>query len=261
MAFILRSHRDRYRQRAQENFYRGVALLACFAAVLTVGYIVGQKKTEQENRVMREKAVELQAQANSFDSEMANLRAAYQTLRVQYEQLQSRFDRSVPQGEFGMLTALVREQMDKGLPVERLAQIIRSAQPPQNCTQPMNKRFIVSTSAYKGPQSVITFGDGAITVSGSGEPSINSKQEKEAWFDPGKPVEVVFTIIGGKKEVKKGLLPMHHMIILRDKEYRFTISEGPQSFIVVTGDSCDYQESAVSPMKTSYFTSSSDSSM
>jgi hypothetical protein len=261
MAFILRSHRDRYRQRAQENFYRGVALLACFAAAVTLGYVVGQKKTEQENRVMREKAIELQSAANKSENEISGLRAAYQTLRVQYEQLQSTYNSRVPQGEFGQLVGLVREQLDKGLPFDRLAQIIRAAQPPQNCTQPMNKRFIVSTSAYKGPQSVITFGDGAITLSGNGEPSINSKQEKEAWYDPGKPVEVVFTIIGGKKEVKKGLLPMHHTIILRDKEYRFTISEGPQSFVVVTGDSCVYPETAINKLKTSQWTSSSDSSM
>lgn len=136
-----------------------------------------------------------------------------------------------------------------------MVQIIRAAQPPQNCSQAVNKRFVLSTPSYKGPQSGVTFADGTVTVSGSGDSSISSKQEKEAWFDPGKPITVVFTVIGGKKETKTGLLPLHHTIILGNKEYRFTISEGPRSFIVISSDYCDYMESVInssaySPAKT-----------
>jgi hypothetical protein len=261
MSFILRSHQDRYRQRARENFYRGVSVFAFVAGAIAIGYFAGQKKNEQEGRFYYQKKQELESQFIKAEDEVSRLRANYQTLRLQYEQLQADYKRHVPQGDFNVLINMVREQLDKGLTIERMAQIIRSAQPPQNCTPAITKRFIVSTSAYKGPESVITFADGAITVKGTGDASINSKGVNEAWFDPGKPVKLSFTIIGGRKEVKEGLLPFHHTIILRNKEHRFTISQGPQSFIVITGDYCDYQESPTMSFKTSAAVFSASGSM
>jgi hypothetical protein len=245
MSFIMRSHRDRHRQKSRENFYRAVGILACFVAAVIIGYLGGQKKNMLEMRQLTQRAAELEEQAKKVEQSSISLQTDYQTLTIQYAQLQDQYKHDVPQGDLGLLSALIKEQLDKGLAVERLAQVIRLAQPPQNCTAPINKRVIVSTPMYKGPESIVTFADGLITVKSNGDSSINSKQEKEAWFDPGKNVNVAFTIIGGKQEQKTGLLPMHHTIILKGKEYRFTISEGPRSFIVVTSDSCDYPEGDV----------------
>lgn len=259
MSFILRSHHDRYRERARQSLQRNITVIAAMIAALLLGYVAGHKKHEQETRQLSQQNNDLQSYSKEAEQQSTTLQAQLQTLLIKYRQLETQYKRDVPQGDLGLLTALVKEQLDKGLAVDRMIQIIRAAQPPRNCSQPVNKRFILSTPAYKGPDSGVTFADGAITVSGSGEPSINSKQEKEAWFDPGKPVTLNFTIIGGKKETKTGLLPLHHTIILRDKEYRFTISEGPRSFIVLSSDSCDYTESVIN--STPYSKSLTESSM
>jgi len=258
MSFILRSHHDRYRQRAREGLYRNAMITASIIAALLIGYVGGNKKSEQETRQLVGQAKEIQASAAQAEQQSTKAQADYQTLNIKYQQLESQYARDVPQGDLGLLTALVKEQLDKGMPVDRMIQIIRAAQPPRNCSPSQNKRFILSTPAYKGPDGAITFADGAITVTGNGEPSINSKQEKEAWFDPGKPVHITFSVIGGKKETKTGLLPIHHTIILRDKEYRFTISEGPRSFISVSSDNCDYTESVIDK---NYSKPSTESSM
>ena len=245
MSFILRSHRDRYRHRARQDLYRGLGVFGAFIVAILIGYAGGQKKHEQQVRRLSEQNIELKKNTKEYEQQATQSKADLQTQIVKFQQLESQYNRDVPQGDLGLLTALVKEQLDKGLAVERMVQIIRAAQPPQNCSQAINKRFILSTPEYKGPESAITFADGTVTVTGSGESSINSKREKEAWFDPGKPVSIKFTIIGGKKEVKTGLLPMHHTIIVRNKEYRFTISEGPRSFIVISSDNCDYLESVI----------------
>lgn len=245
MSFILRSHHDRYRQRARETLYRNIVLLIALAFAATLGYLAGGKKHDQESRQLSQQNADYKELATTSEEKATQAEANYQTLVIKYQQLENQYKRDVPQGDLAVLTALVKEQLDKGLGVERMVQIIRAAQPPRNCSQAQNKRFILSTPAYTGPESGVTFADGAITISGTGEPSINNKREKEAWFDPGKPVNIAFTIIGGKKEVKTGLLPLHHTIILRDKEYRFTISEGPRSFVVISGDHCDYIESVL----------------
>lgn len=256
MSFVLRSHRDRYRNRARQDLYRGVGVIAAFIVAILIGYAGGQKKHEQEIRQLREQNKEMKENTREYEQQATQSRADLQTQIVKFQQLESQYNRDVPQGDLGLLTALVKEQLDKGLAVERMVQIIRAAQPPKNCSQPVNKRFILSTPEYKGPESAITFADGTVTVTGSGESSISSKREKEAWFDPGKPVKINFTIIGGKKEIKTGLLPMHHTLIVRNKEYRFTISEGPRSFIVISSDNCDYLESVIN--STPYSNASTD---
>lgn len=243
MSFILRSHHDRYRQRARENLYRNITLLIALTFAATLGYLAGGKKHDQESRQLAQQNENYKELASTSEAKATQAEANYQTLVIKYRQLENQYNRDVPQGDLAVLTALVKEQLDKGLGVERMVQIIRAAQPPRNCSQAQNKRFILSTPVYTGPESGVTFADGAITITGTGEPSINNKRDKEAWFDPGKPVNITFTIIGGKKEVKTGLLPLHHTIILRDKEYRFTISEGPRSFVVISSDHCDYVES------------------
>ena len=258
MSFILRSHHDRYRQRAREGLYRNSVFAASVIAALLIGYVGGNKKAEQDNRQLVQQTKEIQASSQLAQDQSTQAQAKYQTLVIKYQQLESQYKRDVPTGDLGLMTALVKEQLDKGLAVDRMIQIIRAAQPPRNCSQAQNKRFILSTPAYKGPDSAITFADGAVTVTGTGEPSINNKQEKEAWFDPGKPVSITFTVIGGKKETKTGLLPLHHTIILRDKEYRFTISEGPRSFIAISGDNCDYLASVIDK---NYSKPSTDNSM
>ncbi len=243
MSFILRSHHDRYKQRNREGFFRGVSLVAILAAASMLGYYAGTKKNEQDKRQIEIHNVDLQQQTESAEQTRTSLQAKYQTLVIQYQQLAEKYKRELPQGDLPLVTTLAKEQLDKGMAPNRLVQIIRSAQPPQNCSEAVSKRFILSTPVYKGPQSAITFADGAITVTGNGEPSANNRRNKEAWFDPGKPVSMVFHVIGGKKDEKTGLLPLHHTIIVQNREYRFTVSEGPRSFVVVTSDSCDYPES------------------
>lgn len=79
-----------------------------------------------------------------------------------------------------------------------------------------------------------------MTVTGEGAPSVSVAGQPEAWYDPGKPVKVIFTEIGGKQTIKEGLLPVQHALVVGSKEYRFTVAAGDRSFIVVTSDSCDY---------------------
>jgi hypothetical protein len=245
MSFILRSHRDRHRQRERQDFYRGLMIIGSFIIAVLIGYVGGQKKHEQQIRHLIEQNKELKESSAQSEQNAMHVQADLQTEVTKYQQLETQYNRDVPQGELGLLTALVKEQLDKGFSFDRMVQIIRAAQPPQNCAQAVSKRLILSTPAYKGPNSAVTFADGTITVNGSGEPGISSDQQKQAWFDPGKPVTVNFLMVGGKKESKTGLLPLHYTIILRNKEYRFTISEGPRSFIVISGDNCDYTESVI----------------
>ena len=245
MSFILKSHHDRYKERTRENIYRSITTLALVIVAVIIGYYIGDRKNEQDARQIQINNQTLKEISLQNEKEKSNLEAQYQILQVQHQQLQEKFERLLPQGESAYLCNLIQEQLERGMNPRRLEQVIHSTEPPQNCSEAQSKRFILSTPIYKGPQSAVTFSDGAIIVSGTGEPSINNKRNKEAWFDPGKPITMVFNIVGGQKEEKTGLLPLTHSLIHQNREYRFTISEGPRSFVVVTSDSCDYRESVM----------------
>ncbi len=242
MSFTLRSHQDRYRQRARESFTRTLMICALLTGMLACGYLIGQQRQKLAIQQMKIVLQDTKQRAEQSESAMTELRSRNETLAIELQQLNTNYQSKIPQGDLLTLTNLLQEQLDKGMTVERITQLIRASRPPQNCSAPLSKRFILSTPAYEGPESKITFAEGAITVSGNGEASINSTGSKEAWFDAGKKVKVTFTQTGGIQEIKEGILPIHHTIIRNDKEYRFSVSEGPRSFVVVTSDSCDYLE-------------------
>lgn len=242
MSFILRSHHDRYRQRNRESLIRTIVTLCLVGTALTCGYLFGQQRSVVAHDQMKSMFQDMQKRAQHSEAAMINLRSQNETLAIELKQLRTQYETQVPTGDMESLVQLIKEQLNKGMSVTRLSQIIKAARPPQNCSAAQSKRFILSTSAYEGPESKITFAEGMIAISGSGEATVNARGEKEAWFDAGKKVRITFTQPGGIQEIKEGILPLQHTIIRNDKEYRFSISQGPRSFVVVTSDNCDYLE-------------------
>jgi hypothetical protein len=242
MSFILRSHHDRYRQRNRESLIRTMVTLCLIGTALTCGYLFGQQRTIVAHDQMKSMMQDMQKRAHHSESAMINLRSQNETLSIELKQLKDLYNVQVPTGDMQILVDLLKEQLNKGMSVTRLSQIIKATRPPQNCSPTQSKRFILSTPAYEGPESKITFAEGTIAISGYGEATINPRGEKEAWFDAGKKVRITFSQPGGVQEIKEGILPFQHTIIRNDKEYRFSISQGPRSFVAVTSDNCDYLE-------------------
>ena len=170
---------------------------------------------------------------------LTEIRAEAQTANTRYEQVKKEYQELIPEGPMQDLTALLREQLEKGMDPQRMSFFIRSARPPTGCTDPEVKRFVVSTPAYKGPASVVSVADGQVKVYGSGVSARNSKGQPEAWYDPAQPVKVEFKNPSGLDR-KKGVLPIQHSVVAGNREYRFTIEEGARSFAKVVFDSCAY---------------------
>lgn len=237
---ILRNHHDRYKQRSQSQRRQFLFLIVALIAICTLAYNMGQLRNENLVKRYQTEWQTLQARAERAEATKIDLETNLQTLSLAHQQLEDTYKKDIPQGDLGLLTSLIKEQLDKGTSVDRLAFVIRQAQPPQNCTQPVSKRFILQTPHYKGPKSSVSFADGTITVTGDGIANQSTDGTADAWFDPGKRVRIIFTQLGGQAKVVDGLLPLHHTIIINSKEHRFTVSEGPRSFVLITADQCDY---------------------
>ncbi len=239
MSFSAYNPYDRYRQRSAIRTTKFIALFFFFLAIFGGGYWVGGMRYQQNMYILQEEKRILSEGSEQAQSDMIELRAEAQTSNVRLEQLRATYEELISQGVMRDIITLVRKQIDQGVDAERLKSIILSARPPQNCSDPENKRFVVSTPVYKGPRSAASI-NGVISVAGSGTSSKNNNGSKEAWFDPEQPIDVTFKAKGVKLQKKKGLLPLRHSMIVKDKEYRFTITEGAKSFVKVTFDHCDY---------------------
>lgn len=239
MSFSSYNPNDRYRQRSARRTGSILTFVFIFGGIFGAGYWVGGMRSQQNMYILQEEKRILNEENTNAQDSMVELRAEAQTANVRLEQLRASYDELLSDGAMRDLVILVRKQIDQGVDVKRLESVILSARPPQNCSDPQSKRFVVTTPVYKGANSKASI-RGGISVFGKGMASKNSKGNKEAWFDPGQSVEITFQSKDGKPMMKKGLLPMRYSMIVKDKEYRFTIISGAKSFAKVTFDYCDY---------------------
>lgn len=228
----------RYRERAAQRLANGLRLLAFIIVAIIIGFWIGKQYGAEQLITLKESLVVAQQERDELQAKMTEISAAAQTANARYDQLQEEVQSVIPKGPMQDLVTLLREQIKKGTDPERLSFVIRSARPPTGCADPDTKRFVVSTPANAGPKSSARIAD-AITVSGDGVSARSQQGAPEAWYDPAKTIEVYFEH-DGKKEVKKGILPLRHSMVVEDREYRFTIEQGARSFAKVVFDSCDY---------------------
>lgn len=240
MSFMMFDNGGRYRRRASERRRKITLILLGLFLLSALSYWWGGENVRSSEVAYKQQAEKLQEERAGLEETITSLRSDVQSTQVRYQQLEEKYKQEVPQGEFKELTDLVKKRLDAGLKPTRLAFLIDAARPPKNCTPAQAKRFVVKTPVYNGPHGTVSFGNGAITVMGEGEAAVGSSGSKEAWYDPGKPVKITFTELGGQQTVKEGLLPIQYSIVNGAKEYRFTVAAGDRSFIAVTADSCDY---------------------
>jgi cell division protein FtsB len=240
MGFSSYDSGSRYRRQAKQRRRKIIMVLLFLAALSGVSYWWGGENVRSSEVAYKQQAEKLKDERAGLEKQITDLQSEVQSTLVRYQQLESKYMTEVPQGEFRKLTDLVKKRLDAGIKPERLSFLIDAARPPKNCSESTLKRFVVKTPVYNGPHGSVSFGNGIVTVTGEGQASVSAVGQKEAWYDPGKPVKIIFTEIGGKKTVKEGLLPIQHALVSGNKEYRFTVAAGERSFIAVTSDNCDY---------------------
>ena len=230
---------NRYRDRSARRFVAVLKFLAVLLISALFGFWMGKQYAVEHYLVVKNNLKDMQREQSVLQEQVMDLTAQAQTAQVRYKELQEQVADIIPEGPTQDLLALIKDQLKKGMDPGRLEFVIRSARPPSNCTDPEVKRFVVSTPAHTGPKSQVSIAEGAIVIEGEGRPARNAVGNQEAWFDPGYPVKIT-TRYADKKTEKRDVLPFQYSVVLEDREYRFTIEKGAQSFVKVVYDSCDY---------------------
>jgi len=240
---------DRYRQRKKNKFMSLMGRVGLIVLAAMFGYwIAGQGDVRKVANLKAQNEL-LQGERAQLQDALMELKSSERTAKMRYKQIQESAEGILNDPDLQDIVGLVRRQLDKGMSADRLKFAVRSAKPPSNCTDAKVQRFVVSTPNYNGEKSELVLADGAVKITGDGRSAAGDKNKPEAWFDPKKPVDLLFTVTppaidGVAQDVvakkKRGTLPLYHTAVIGDRQYRFTVSEGAQSFAKVTFDSCDH---------------------
>ncbi len=228
----------RYQERAAQRMAGFLKLFAFIVVFSVLGFWLGKQYGAEQLIVLKDSVETLEEERNEFQTQITELSASAQTANKRFEQLQEEVESILPEGPMQDLVTILREQLNKGTDPERLSFVIRSARPPTGCVDPDSKRFVVSTAANKGPQNIVKIGD-TVTITGVGVSAQNEDGNPESWYDPAKQVEITFNN-GTSTEVKEGVLPIRHSMVIGSREYRFSVETGARSFAKVVFDSCNY---------------------
>ena len=161
-----------YERRRRRRFWGStVKLLLILGVLLAIGLFAYQMGVEQvkgrEAGLLAENA-QLTQTNGELSRSVAGLRTAAQNAETKAAELEARLARELPTGDLARLTELARERLAAGVEAKRLVFVLSQIKTPRACEKPENKRFILPTPVYKGPNSTVGFANGAITVSGEG---------------------------------------------------------------------------------------------
>ena len=232
----------RRRRQLRRSVIRWLLGIGAIVAAGAVAYQTGSSLAEREVRGLTLTVAKLDERLLALERENTEIQAGLILSERRLKDAKLAYERDVPGGEVAVLMGRVREKLAAGVDRDRLAFLIDSAGKPRACDgKPVTKRFVVRTPISRSANDSVSFAKNAITITALGESARNAEGQIEAWYDPAEAVTLRLVQLGGKTTVRKGKLPIHTSVIVKDKEYLYSVVEGAKrGFVEITGDRCDY---------------------
>jgi len=236
MTMGLYETRLRRRRRIRWAAVRWILSGAVVVGAAAFAYQIGSSQEQHQLTGLRTQVEDLSIRLGTLQEQNTKLQAGTMVVEKRLRDAQ----KEIPNGPVADLLTRVQEKLDAGVDIERLRFLVNAAATTPRCSgQPASKRFMVQTPLFAGANDSVSFADGVITVTASGESAVNAEGKVEAWFDPAQPVKLMLTMIGGRVAEVSGKLPVYTSVVVGDSEHRFAAIAGPQGFIQVTGDRCN----------------------
>lgn len=240
MALGRYDYEQRYQRRIWTGFLKaalalGVLLLACLFS-----YQMGIEQLKGRDAALREEVSGLSLRNEQLELSAQQMKTAAKTAEARLREIEARLARDVPTGDRARLLELATRRIEAGVGIDRLSFVIEHTENQRNCKGVENKRFVLATPLMKTGARGATFGGGAVSVTGEGVSARNAQKEPENWFDPGQPVSIRISAMGGKTETAEGVLPLHYNMVSEGIEYRFVFSAGSRSYVDVAVDRCPF---------------------
>jgi hypothetical protein len=232
----------RRRRQLRRSVIRWLLGIGFIVAAGAAAYQTGSSLAEREVAELTQTVIRLDERVQELERENTGLQAGLILNERYLKDAKLAYERDVPGGEVAALMDRIQEKLAAGVDRDRLAFLIDSAAKSRKCDgKPATKRFVVRTPISRSANDSVSFARNAITITALGESARNPEGKIEAWFDPAQAVTLRLVQLGGKTTIRKGKLPLHTSVIIKNKEYIYSVVEGTQrGFVEITGDRCDY---------------------
>ena len=241
MSLGLHERRAKRRRKFWWGVIKWLIALAIIGALGVKAYYTGSDIAQRDLIAEQEKTARLTGELASLNQSVEDLQAQLDSAKRSASDWQKKYETDVPTGALKDVLDLASGKLDSGVEMDRLRFLIDSAQNERSCDKaPVTKRFFVGTDLYSGANDSVTFAKSAITITAKGESAKDAAGNVEAWYDAAQPLNVNFTLLGGKNIEESGKLPLHRSVVINNSEYRFSLTEGPRGFVIISGDRCDY---------------------
>lgn len=238
----LRAGRRAERRSRRLKTLRFLSIVAVFVTLGFLAYQSGTQLAAIETGQLRREIGTLQQTVQALTVRAQAMEAERNAALAREAEALARYRRDVPTGPARDVFAAAVARIEAGLPPERLAFLIRAASDGRKCEdEAQTKRFVVQTPLSRGSNNWVGFDGAGIVITAEGEPAVSPQGARQAWFDPARPLKVLFTQPGGQRSEANGVLPMHHSVLRQGSEYRFTVTEGEvRGMVQVTAEICAY---------------------
>ena len=221
-----------------------VVLLAAMFLVATSAYQLAASRFGTETGRLREDMTALLEQNRRLTERVASAEQRGAMAVARAAQVERDRQAGLPKGDAARLLRTVEGKLAEGVSVQRLAFVLERAAPQPSCEDKIEtKRIQPRTPASTSAAVTATFADNKVTASAQAASSRAAAGGRDdTGFDPGQPVELRFTTIGGKIETARGLLPVGHAFVFGQRELRFiakTADKAPGS-IEISLQTCSY---------------------
>ncbi|MCZ4281934.1 hypothetical protein O4H49_14175 [Kiloniella laminariae] len=241
MSLGLRETRRRRSQTFRWTLLKWLIALIMIGAAGWYSYLIGNDLANKEVSKLQNKNRELDQTVQELMGLRDQLNLELEETKQVSAELESRYQNDVPTGEIKILVNEINNKLENGVSLDRIKFLISTAAKTQSCdNDPIEKRFFVNTPFYTGAHDNIDYARGSVTITAQGESAYSSDGKVEAWYDPAKPIDVIFTLLGGEQVKVSGELPLHKSVVVNGSEYRFTLKAGARGFMQAIGDRCDY---------------------
>lgn len=235
--------RTRYRQKNQQRMSLLIGLAMTGLVCGIIGYGIGYQSARMDQGAMSTSLSALEVERDKLQQTVTRLMADSHSANMRYQQIEEQLQSELPQeGPLKDIVRQIRGQLQAGVAAERLADLVKTLNPPANCSDPEARRFIVQTKEGRAPENALLLAEGAIAIQAIGQAARTQGGKDEAWYDPSAPVKLVFTIkktAGDEKIERQNNLPISQVLTAGNREYRMTFAEGARSFIKLTFDVCE----------------------
>lgn len=241
MSLGLREGRSRRRRQVRLRLLKWALALAAIVVAGIYAYETGSRLAEREVARLEQQIVDVNTRIQQLEQDNLQLAEAARGAKAKVEVWQQRYRQEIPAGELKALYELTRERLADGVDSARLSFILQQASQASDCAETIEtKRFYVKTPFYNGGNDTVAFANSAIVVTAQGAASIDGTGNQQVRYDPAQPVVVRFARLGGDTSEATGLLPLHHAMVIGDKEFRFSVVAGESGMVNVTAGRCPF---------------------